>query len=183
LEDAAPNLDPMIQLRMVENRQDGTTGACLRVLGAEDDATKPRLHDSARAHGAGFDCSIQAATRQTVVPQFTRRSAQGEDLCVRRRVMQMKGAVVGAREDAALVHDDRADGDFLFFHGAGRFAERRAHEFHVFHWIHRLPFAVTHTVIVTRGLPWRLALVVRCNRLRRRQYVGVNPPLPPRGMV
>ena len=58
LEDAAPNLDPMIQLRVVENRQDRTPGAGLRVLGAKDDAPKPRLHDSTRAHGARFDCNI-----------------------------------------------------------------------------------------------------------------------------
>ena len=113
-ENALDNLDLVIQLRVVENRKGGTTRAGFGIPRAEDDTLQPRVHDSACAHRTGFNCNIQRAAGQAVVPEPARCAPKGQDLRVRRRIFQVDRAVMGARDELTVADEHGADRDFVF---------------------------------------------------------------------
>ncbi len=86
------------------------------------------MHDGARAHGTRFNCNIQVAPRQAVVPQLPGGAPQRQDFRVRGRIVQVDGPVVGAGYDCALADYDRSHGHFLLPRGPLRFAKRHPHE-------------------------------------------------------
>jgi hypothetical protein len=118
----------MVQPGMVQNVQDGTPCSCLGVRRAEHQALQSRLHDGACAHRAGLNCSIQVATLHPVVTQLLRGPAQRQNLRVRGRVMQMDGAIVGARQHASSRNEYGSHGDFSLTGSALRFSQRHAHK-------------------------------------------------------
>jgi hypothetical protein len=64
---ASPDLDPVIQLRMVQHLQDGVNRTRFRVLSAINQALKPGVNHCPSAHRARFNCNKQVASSQTVI--------------------------------------------------------------------------------------------------------------------
>jgi len=113
---------------VVEHLQRRTARACLWVARPEDHAPQARMHDRARAHRAGLNCNIQAATGKAVVPELPGGAAQDQDFRVRGRIAQVDRAIVGAGDDASVLDDHRAYGSFVLIEGSPGLTEGQAHE-------------------------------------------------------
>ena len=118
----------VIQLRVVEDRQGGTTRTGFGVSRAKDHTLDARMGYSPCTHCTRLDCNIERASAQAVVPELPRGTPQSENLCVSRRITQVDGPVVRTRDHFAIVDDDGSDRDFVFVRSARRLAQGAPHE-------------------------------------------------------
>src|SRR5579875_1400360 len=125
---ALSHLKLMIQPRVIHHIQGGATRPSFGIARAENKMPDPRVDHCASAHGARFDCNIQGATLQPVVAQFACRSSQGQNLCVRGRVVQMEGAVVSSRQHLAFVNHHGSHRNLALSCRLLRFAESKPHK-------------------------------------------------------
>jgi len=127
-QNAPGDLDPMIQLAVVQYPQCCSASACLGVRRAVNCAPQSCLHNRSGAHGTRFNCNIQVATLHPVVAQFSRGASQGQNFRMRGWIMQPNGPVVGARQHLSFPHHDCAHRNFTFAGSALCFTQRHAHE-------------------------------------------------------
>ena len=69
-------------------------------------------HDGARAHAAGFQRDVHAAAGQPPAAQVFRRLPDGVHLGMAGGVLVRFRRIVTPADDAAVLHDDGADGRF-----------------------------------------------------------------------
>src|SRR5579859_7939857 len=141
----------MIELRMIQDRKNGTVSARLAVSRPIHHTPKARLNNGSGTHGAGFDCNIESTISKAIVPEFSSRPAQSQDLRVSGGIIQVARAVVRSRDHPSILDDDGAHRDFLLVESAPGLAQSQAHELHVLrvnsgNWAHLL-----HDAIVTRA--------------------------------
>lgn len=82
-QDAAHDLDPMVQFSVVQHAQSGPARARLLIPGAKYQTVSASLHDGTCAHDARLDCNIERTTRQAVIAKLPRRPPEGEYFGVR----------------------------------------------------------------------------------------------------
>lgn len=122
----------MIELRMIKNRKNGTGGAGFGVTRPKNHAPEAGLNYGSRAHRARFNCNIETALGQPVVPKLSSSASQGENLSVGARIFQAHWPVVSARNRPPAANDDRAYGHFQFVKAAAGLAQSEVHEFRIF---------------------------------------------------
>ncbi len=122
------DFDLVIQLRVVEDRQGGTTRTGFGVARAKDDSLDARMDDGSRAHRTRLNCNIERAPAQAVVPEPSRCAAQGENLRVRRWITQMDWPVVGARDNFPISDEESPHRNFVLFAAPHGLAQGAAHE-------------------------------------------------------
>src|SRR5579859_1214702 len=141
----------MIELRMIQDRKNGTVSASLAVPRPKHYTPQARLNNSSGTHGAGFDCNIETTIRKAVVPEFPSRPAQSQDFRVSRGIVQTARPIVGSRDHPSVLDDDGAHRDFLFFESAPGLAQSQAHELYVFCFDTQWWARLLHNAILTRA--------------------------------
>ena len=126
-QNAAENIDAMIESRVTENIKAGTHGAALRIIAPVDEARDPRLDHGSRAHGAGLDCDVRSGIVQPVISQFPGRRAQGQNLRVRGGITIRDGAISRSGDNTVSEHDDASNGHFAILGRCARYGKRRLH--------------------------------------------------------
>ena len=127
------NFDAMIQGRSVEHLQARANGAALGIVGAVNQPRDARLHQRARAHGAGFDGHVQRGAVEAMISGLQGGFAQGHHFGVRRGIAIGNGAIAGRRDNPVLDHDQRADRHFAAQGRGSRLIQRQMHVFGVGH--------------------------------------------------
>src|SRR6266849_1314739 len=79
-ENAARHRRVVVEFLFRKQIHDAAAGAGLGVGRAIHEPRDARMHDGARAHGAGLERHVERAAFQTVVAEFLSRFAQGLDL-------------------------------------------------------------------------------------------------------
>jgi hypothetical protein len=108
----------VIQLMVVHDLHDRVNRSRLGVIRTVNQATDARVHQRSSAHCARFNCSKQLAVGEAVVTNDSTGFAQGHDLGVGGGVVVSEVPVPATGNDAAVAHDDGADGDFSCVEGA-----------------------------------------------------------------
>ena len=131
LKDTAGELTAVVEFGVLEQVHEAARGAVFGGEAAEHDAAYARVHDGARAHGAGLFGDVEVAVRKAPVLDGGFCLGDGEHFSVGGGVLELLDLVVGARDDAALADQDGTDGDFVL--GAGTVGEAQgfAHEIFV----------------------------------------------------
>jgi hypothetical protein len=124
------NSDPVIELGVIEHMQGRTARARLAIARSEDHPSQPRLHDGSGAHRTRFDCNIQSAVVQAVVPQLLSGPAKSEEFGVSSGIVEMDGPIVRARHQAAVLRQNRSHGNFTFVQSALSLAQGQRHKLH-----------------------------------------------------
>ena len=133
-QNAALDLDPVIQLAMIEHPQSRAARARLGIARAKDQASHARVHNGSGAHGARLNCNIQVGSLQPVVAQFPSGSPQRQDFRMRGGIVQMDGPVVCAGYHPSVLYHHSPHRDFPLARAPLRLVQRQAHEVHVI-WI------------------------------------------------
>ena len=102
----------MVELRMVEDGEDGTAGSGFGIGGGVDEATDASVQDGSGAHGTGFEAGVEGAVFEAVVAEMEAGFAEGYDLGVGGGVGVAEDSVLAAADDLVVVDDDCAYGDF-----------------------------------------------------------------------
>jgi hypothetical protein len=102
----------MIQAVVVDHGQDGMNGPGFGIVRAVNQAPDAGMNQRSRTHGARFNCSKQVTADQPVIPENAAGFPKGNHLGMRCRIVVGEVAVPASSNDATLVHDNRADGDF-----------------------------------------------------------------------
>src|SRR5688572_28156557 len=87
LQDAATDVDAMVEARVANDVKQGADRTSLRVEGTKDEPRNPSQYESAGAHGAGLKGDDQREARQPPRSQPPRRLPQRQNLGMRRRIM------------------------------------------------------------------------------------------------
>lgn len=116
---------------MLEEIHQAAAGAIFRGKTAEDDAAQTGMNDCASAHRARFFGDVQIAVGQAPVTHDALCLREGKHFCVGGGVLEFLNAVVSTRNDAAVAHDDSADGHFFLLPSAPSLAQRFTHEVEV----------------------------------------------------
>lgn len=107
---------------MVHDFEDRSACACLRIAGSVDEFCDTSVQDGPGAHGAGFQCDVEAATGEAIVAERLSGGAHGYHLRMAGRVVVADDAVLAEADDLAFRgDDDGADGHLAFRHGGVRF--------------------------------------------------------------
>jgi hypothetical protein len=115
---SAVNLDSVVQLRMIQDRNHRMHSASFGIVRAIHQALNSGMHHGAGTHGTRFNCNKQFAAFQTVVTNGGAGFAQRYDLGVSRRIGVRDVAVPSAADDSAAAYYDRAHRDFSRFETA-----------------------------------------------------------------
>jgi len=187
-EHSARDLGLVIQFRVVEDREGGTGGAGLAIACAKDQPLQPRLHDGACTHRARFNCSIQRAAGQAVVPEPARGSPQRENLRVRGRVVEVNRLVVSARDDLPVLNYHSADGNFLLIKTSLSFAQCAPHKQFILAGREVFSPRPNHHAMLARlrgpgGQFVRFRVVVGLRALRGWDSPGIVMPFPVRDIL
>jgi hypothetical protein len=118
----------VVQTRVIQYLQHRMDGACLRVIGAVNQAFEPGVYERAGAHSARFNCNKQCAIFQAMIADCDTGFTQGHDLGVRSGIAIGKVPVAATADDLAATHDDCAYRHFSCFKRALRSPERFFHE-------------------------------------------------------
>src|SRR5579871_6721592 len=112
---------------MVQHRNNRMYGTRLGVIGAVDQPSQARMHQSAGAHRTRFNCSKQLTVSKTMVTDVCPGFAQGDDLSMGSRIGVFEVAVASAAHDLIVEHDYCAYRYLIRFKGALRTAQRFFH--------------------------------------------------------
>jgi 23S rRNA pseudouridine2605 synthase len=115
--------------RLLEEPRAMDHRAALGIAGPEDQTADSGVTDRAGAHGAGLEGNQQRKACQAIVADTPGRSAQGQDLGVRGRIVQGNRRVAGASDDRTRrrVDDDRPDRRLSARRGGLRLSQGDAH--------------------------------------------------------
>src|SRR5213080_1096263 len=100
---------------MIEYSHHGLNRACLRIIGAVDQAFQTRMHHGSGAHRARFNCSKQFAVAQTMVTYRGTGLAYRDDFGVRRWVTISEIAIPSSPDNLSVAYDYRAHRNFSSF--------------------------------------------------------------------
>src|SRR5580658_573732 len=115
---SAANLDPVVQLRMIQNLHHRMHGPGLGVVRAVYQALHAGMHQGAGAHRARLNCNKQSAVFETMVTNGCTGLAQRDDLGVGGRVVVGDVAVPSSAYNSVVAKYNRADRDISRFEGA-----------------------------------------------------------------
>jgi len=121
----------MVHFGVVKDFQGRAARTRLRIGSPVNDTSQTGLNDGAGAHGARFNCNIEVATFQPVVPKLFGGAAQGQDLRVSSGVGEPKGTIVRSRDHLVVLDHDCPHRNFSLGFGLLRFPEGAAHEIRV----------------------------------------------------
>ena len=121
----------MVHFRVVQDFQSRTARTSFRIGSSVDDTSQTSLNDGAGAHSARFNCNIQIAAFQPVVPKLFGGASQGQDLRVSGGVLEPKGAIVRPRDDPFILHQHCPHGNFSLPFGFLCLPEGASHEISV----------------------------------------------------
>ena len=107
---------------------DGTGRARARIPAAEHQARNARQNDGPHAHGAGLQRDVQRAVAQPPGAQSRGGGLNGDQLRVGGGILRGFAPVAAARDDRAIVDDDRAHRHFVKQRRAARLPQRFQHE-------------------------------------------------------
>jgi hypothetical protein len=93
-----------------------------------NDTTDAGMHDRPGTHGARFKGYEQFAPRQAVIPQNSRRIAQGGNFGVRGRIALADWRIEATPDDLAIQHDNRTNRHFTEALGCAGQGYGLAHE-------------------------------------------------------
>ncbi len=102
----------MIQAGVIDHLQNRMHGTCFWIVGPVHQTADAGMYGRTRAHGARLNCSKQFAAAEAMIAEVASSIAEGDDFGVRGRVAVGDVAIPSPANDAAGVHNDRADGDF-----------------------------------------------------------------------
>ena len=108
-EHASAYLHDMVELRMVQDIQDGVNGAGLGIIGPIDQALKTRQEECAGAHGAGFDSDENLAVEEAMISELSRSLPKSNNLGVCSGIGTGEILIEAVTHDAVLANDHRAD--------------------------------------------------------------------------
>lgn len=123
----------MIHFRTARDAETGIDAAGFFVRASVDEPSEAGIHDRARTHSAWLYSNIESAFRQTPIAEAGGGAANGEDLCVRRRVVLRLAKVVRGGKDGVAPCDDGADGDLSLALCFLCFRKRKLHVFDICH--------------------------------------------------
>ena len=103
----------VVETGELEQVQRAAGGARLGICGAEDYPRQPHVHDRAGTHRAWLFRHVQRAIRQPPIADGLFGLGQRQHLSVGRGVFEQFNLVVRPGDNAASLHDHRADGHFL----------------------------------------------------------------------
>jgi hypothetical protein len=126
-QNSAANLDPVVQLRMIQDLHHRMHRAGFRIVRTIHQTLNPGMHQRPSAHGARFNCSKEVAAFQAMVTNGSTGLPQRDDLGVRGWVHVRNVPVPSAANDAAIADDDRAHRYFSSFQRALGAAKRFFH--------------------------------------------------------
>ena len=174
---------PMIQARIGIQVIQRTQRARLGVARAIHAAPHARVDHKARAHAARLERHVDRAIGKAPATERPSGSAQGRELCMRRRVLIELAAIVRPRDDLAVAHYYGSDGYLAHRSGGASLRQRLAHELLVdFGDRHRSPSLLqiqNDAIITTHGeMAERLNAAV-LKTVERESVPGVRIPLSP----
>jgi len=126
-EDAGSDFYLVIEFGMSEDFETRADGAALGVVGAVDEARDAGLDHGTGAHGARFDGDVESGTGEAVVFKDMRGSTHDNNLRVGGGVAVANGAIAGAGEDLAVMHQDGADRHFASGRCGARLSQGFSH--------------------------------------------------------
>lgn len=127
-EDAADQLEAVIEFWVVHHVEDGATGTGFGIGCAEDESCDSGVEDGAGAHGAGFERGVQGAAKEAVVGEGVAGFAESDDLGVCCGVGASEDAILAAGDDfTGAGDDDAADGDLARGLGGASLSQGKLH--------------------------------------------------------
>ena len=123
-EDAGSDFHMMVEVRVGQDFEAGADPATFGIVGAIDEPRDTSLDDGARAHAAGLDGDVERGISKAVVAKKAGGFAKGDDFCMRRGIAVANGAIVSARKNFAVFHEQCTDRDFVCVGRGARFSER-----------------------------------------------------------
>jgi len=122
------DLATMIQTRIVQQLIERADRASLRIGRAIDNRRDAGLDNRAGTHRTRFKRHVKRTAVQS--PRLPRLGGlgNGDHFGVGRRIMELLALVVRLGNHPALMHDDRADGNFVFSQGLFSLVESPLHE-------------------------------------------------------
>ena len=110
-QDIVQDLGLVVEVRILQDVEEGPAAAGLGAGRADHDAVDPGLDDGAGAHLAGLQGAVEGAALQPPVAELLTGLTDAGDLGVGQCGLVRVAAVVAAGDDLSLVDDDRPDGD------------------------------------------------------------------------
>jgi hypothetical protein len=126
-QDSSANFHPVIELGMVQHLHHRTDCARLGVVRAVYQTLHSRVHQSACAHGARFNCSKELAVSQAVITEVRTGLAKRNDFGVGGWVGVGEVTIPASPNDLAGMDHDRAHRDFARFECASGRAKSLFH--------------------------------------------------------
>jgi len=123
--------DSVVEFRRCENFEAGSEGATFGVIGRVHQSGYTRLDDRAGTHGARLERDIKSGVRETIIAQHPCGLANHDDLCMRRRIVITNGAIPGSGQDAFILDENGANGDFAGFSRSASFLKGELHEMQI----------------------------------------------------
>jgi hypothetical protein len=114
-EHASANFYAMVQLRVIQHLHYGLNRSCFGIVGTINQAFDASVHHRAGTHGARFNRDKQIAVRQAMVVQRHTCVTQGHYLSMGGWIVVGDVVIPSAANDAALMHDYRADWNLTGF--------------------------------------------------------------------
>jgi hypothetical protein len=131
-ENPPSHLHPVVEPGIFQQRIKGGNSAPLGIFRSERQAAHPRLENGPRAHDAWFEGHVQRASGEPIIFNPRRPFAEGQNLCMRRRIGQSNGTVSTAPDDFPSQDQNRPDGYFPFLPGHPGLFKGNPHESRVF---------------------------------------------------
>ena len=174
---------PMIQARIGIQVVQRTQCAGLGISRAIHAAPHVRVDHKPRTHAARLERHVDRAIGKTPATERLSGSAQGRELCMRRRVLVELATIMRPRDDLAVAHYHGSDGHLAHRSGGASLRQRLAHELLVdFGDRHRSPSLLqiqNDAIITTHGeMAERLNAAV-LKTVERESVPGVRIPLSP----
>jgi hypothetical protein len=118
----------MVEPRIGEDVVKGPRRAGFRIERSKHKTRHPRMDHGAGTHHAGFDRAIHRHAQQSIISQFARGFAQGDDFSMRRRIVCRDRTIESAAGDNAVRNDD---GSHRYFSKRLRFFRFRESQIHI----------------------------------------------------
>lgn len=131
-EDIAGDPDLVVEIGILQDIQESAAAARFGAVSADHDSVDAGLDDGAGAHLAGLQGAVQCAALETPVPGLFTGLFNAGDLGVGERGLVRIAPVVTARNDPAVIYDDRPDRDFAEGDGFFRLLQGGFHIFGIF---------------------------------------------------
>ena len=132
-EDAGGDLDAVVELRVIEDGENGAAGTGFEVRRGVDETRDAGVEDGAGAHGTGLEGADEGAaalgSQETIVAEGDAGGAKGDDLGVSRGIGGSEDLVVAAAKDSLGIRseDDGTDRNLAGEFGGAGFGEGEVH--------------------------------------------------------